>query len=104
MKENCIKQNVRARQLTIDVDPGSAMTSNFITQLMADLETTKTCGRPLWTMTTDTQDPNSRPRWTAVSSLNAFDPSKTPGFFPGFFLSRYKKEHLHTGIALMTPD
>ncbi len=103
IKAPCDKQGIEPGQLDIHADRGSPMTSQEVTQLLADLKIDKS---------------HSRPR---VSNDNAYSESqfKTLKYCPAFpgnfgsiqdanafcseFFKWYNNDHRHSGIAMLTP-
>lgn len=100
----CLKHNIKPGQLTIHADRGSSMTSKAVSQLLIDLDVTKTHSRP------------------HVSNDNCFSEAqfKTFKYRPDFperfeniqiarafcveFFNWYNTEHYHSGIAMLTPE
>lgn len=102
--DTCAREGVDTTKLTIHSDRGSAMTSQTVAHLMAELGITKSLSRP------------------RVSNDNCYSESqfKTLKYFATFpknfgsiqharaflrdFFQYYNYEHKHSGIAYMTPD
>jgi len=100
----CLKHNIKPGQLTIHADRGSSMTSKLVSQLLIDLDVTKTHSRP------------------HVSNDNCYSEAqfKTLKYRPDFperfaniqiarefcikFFNWYNGEHYHSGIAMLTPE
>jgi len=100
----CLKHNIKPGQLTIHADRGSSMTSKLVSQLLIDLDVTKTHSRP------------------HVSNDNCYSEAqfKTLKYRPDFperfaniqiarefcaeFFEWYNVEHYHSGIAMLTPE
>ena len=100
----CLKNNIKPGQLTIHADRGSSMTSKLVSQLLIDLDVSKTHSRP------------------HVSNDNCYSEAqfKTLKYRPDFpdrfanlqiakefcveFFDWYNVEHHHSGIAMLTPE
>jgi putative transposase len=103
IRETCVKQDVRAEQLTIHSDRGPSMKSQTVAQLLAALGIIKSQSRP------------------HVSNDNPFSESqfKTLKYRPEFperfgayeearafcveFFAWYNDEHYHSGLRMLTP-
>jgi putative transposase len=103
IRETCIKQDIRAEQLTIHSDRGPSMKSQTVAQLLAALGIIRSQSRP------------------HVSNDNPFSESqfKTLKYRPEFperfgsyeearafcveFFAWYNDEHYHSGLRLLTP-
>ena len=99
----CLKHNIKPGELTIHADRGSSMTSKLVSQLLIDLDVTRTHSRP------------------HVSNDNCYSEAqfKTLKYRPDFpkrfenlaiaktfcekFFNWYNMEHNHSGIAMLTP-
>lgn len=103
ISQTCTKQGIRPEQLTLHADRGGPMRAKTITQLLADLEVTKSHSRPY--------TPDDNPYSEAQFKTMKYRPD-----FPGRFASKqlaltwsrsffdwYNHRHRHTGLALMTP-
>ena len=102
--ETCLKQGIEKGQLTLHADRGSSMISKTVTQLLSDLEVTKTHSRPH----VSNDNPYSEAQFKTLKYCPAFPARFGPieearDFCRGFF-SWYNSEHRHTGIALLTPE
>ncbi len=104
IEETCIKQQIEKGELIIHSDRGSPMKSKTVSQLLSDLEVTRSLSRP------------------SVSNDNPYIEShfKTLKYCPEFpqrfgckadaiefckpFFNWYNKSHYHTGIGLLTPE
>jgi len=104
IRESCEKQGIQPGQLILHADRGSSMKSKPVAFLLADLGVTKTHSRP------------------HVSNDNPFSEAqfKTLKYRPQFpqrfgclqdarthcrtFFHWYNTQHLHSGIAMMTPQ
>lgn len=101
--ETCAKEGIPPDQLTIHADRGSAMTSQCVAQLLADLGITKTHARP------HTSDDN--PFSEAQFKTTKYHPSFPERFgsledartWARPFFAWYNHDHHHTGIGLLTP-
>jgi len=104
IRESCEKQSIEPEQLILHADRGSSMKSKSVAFLLADLGVTKTHSRP------------------HVSNDNPYSEAqfKTLKYRPEFpqrfgclqdaqshcrtFFDWYNTQHLHTGIAMLTPQ
>ena len=104
IRESCEKQSIEPEQLILHADRGSSMKSKSVAFLLADLGVTKTHSRP------------------HVSNDNPYSDAqfKTLKYRPEFpqrfgclqdaqshcrtFFDWYNTQHLHTGIAMLTPQ
>lgn len=102
--ETCSRQGVRATDLVIHSDRGTAMTSKAVAMLLADLGVTKSFNRPH----VSNDNPYSESHFKTLKYHPQF-----PGRFGSiedarafckFFFDWYNNEHRHAGIALMTPS
>lgn len=100
---SCERQAIEPNQLTLHADRGGPMTARTITQLLTDLDVTKTHSRPY--------TPDDNPYSEAHFKTLKYRPD-----YPGFFLSLaearrwsrdffhwYNFNHHHSGIQLLTP-
>jgi putative transposase len=100
----CLQQGVPRGQLTIHADPGSAMTSKAVAQLLCDLGVEKTHARP--------HVSNDNPYSEAQFQTLQYRPQFPEQFgckedaegFCGEFFDWYNTEHRHSGIAMLTPE
>jgi putative transposase len=101
--ETSLRQNIRADQLTIHADRGTAMRSLTVAQLYASLGITKSFNRP----NTSTDNPFSESQFKTLKYSPEF-----PGRFGSFedalsfcrtFFQWYNNEHRHSGISYLTP-
>jgi putative transposase len=104
IKETCEKQRIGRDQLTLHADRGSSMKSKQVAFLLADLGITKTHSRPH----TSDDNPYSEAQFKTLKYRPTFPErfgciedsrSHCQDFFPW-----YNKEHLHSGIGLLTPE
>jgi putative transposase len=104
IKETCEKQRIGRDQLTLHADRGSSMKSKQVAFLLADLGITKTHSRPH----TSDDNPYSEAQFKTLKYRPDFPErfgciedsrSHCQDFFPW-----YNKEHLHSGIGLLTPE
>jgi putative transposase len=101
--ETCSKEGIRAEQLTLHADRGSAMTSKCVAHLLADLGVVKTHSRP--------QVSNDNPFSEAQFKTIKYHPSCPERFgsvedaraWARELFEWYNHEHHHTGIGLLTP-
>ena len=103
IEDSCAKQNIQPGQLTVHADRGSAMTSQPVAFLLADLGVTKTHSRPYVSddnpysesqFRTLKYRPEFPDRFGSIQDARAF----CQRFFPW-----YNDEHRHSALGLMTP-
>src|SRR5438128_1930886 len=103
IRETCARQGIAHGQLTIHADRGSAMTSEPVALLLADLGVTKTHARPH----VSNDNPFSEAQFKTLKYRPAF-----PGRFGSIqdarahchvFFPWYNTEHHHSGLGLLTP-
>ena len=102
--ETAGKQNICRDQLSLHADRGSAMTSNPVTFLLADLGITKTHSRP--------HVSNDNPYSEAQFKTLKYRPDFPAHFgsiadaraFCQRFFAWYNAEHHHAGLGLLTPE
>lgn len=101
--ETCAKQGIKAGQLTIHADRGSAMTSKPVALLMADLGVTKTHSRPH----VSNDNPYSEAQFKTLKYRPDYPDrfgcvADARGWGQSFF-QWYNCEHHHSGLGLLTP-
>jgi len=101
--ETCVKQGIDANQLTLHADRGSVMRSQTISQLLSQLEVSKSHSRPY--------TPNDNPFSEAQFKTMKYRPDY-PKRFASFesaqawarhFFSWYNTQHHHSALGLLTP-
>ncbi len=102
--ESCERQGIRAGQLTIHADRGSAPASKTVAQLLADLGVERSHSRPH----VSNDNPFSESHFATVKGHPEFPDrfasfEHAHGFCRGFF-PRYNTEHRHSGLAYLTPE
>ena len=102
--ETAERQGIEPGQLTIHADRGSAMKSQLVAQLMADLGITKTHSRPH----VSNDNPFSEAQFKTLKTRPEFpdrfqslDHART---ICGCILDWYNREHHHSGLGLLTPN
>jgi putative transposase len=104
IEATCEKQGIRAGELTIHADRGTAMTSKSVALLLADLGVTRTHSRPHVSddnpyseaqFKTLKYHPTFPERFGSIQDARAF----CQGFFPW-----YNTEHRHDTLGLLTPE
>ncbi len=101
--QTCVRQDIQPGQLTIHADRGSAMTSQPVAWLLADLGVTKTHSRP--------HVSNDNPYSEAQFKTLKYRPDYPARFgsqqdaraWANAFFDWYNHQHHHTGLALLTP-
>ena len=104
IEQSCLKQNIEPGQLTVHADRGSSMKSKVVAHLLADLGVSKSHSRPHVSNDNPYSEsqfktlkyrPEFQGRFGSIQDARAF-------CLP--FFAWYKKEHRHSGIALMPPE
>jgi putative transposase len=100
----CEKQGIRAGELTIHADRGTAMTSKSVALLLADLGVTRTHSRPH----VSDDNPYSEAQFKTLKYHPTFPErfgavQDARAFCQGFFLW-YNTEHRHDALGLLTPE
>ncbi len=102
--ETCVKEGIEPGQLTLHADRGPVMTSKTVSQLLADLEVTRSHSRPY----VSDDNPYSESQFKTMKyrpdfpdRFGSFD--RTRAFCAPFF-NWYNREHHHSGIAFLTPE
>jgi putative transposase len=99
----CEKEHIAPGQLTIHADRGPAMKSKSVTQLLLDLDVTKTHSRPH----VSNDNPHSEAQFTILKYRPEF-PDRFGSledarlFFRGF-AHWYNNDHRHSRICMLTP-
>ena len=104
INESCEKQGIESGQLTLHADRGSSMKSKSVAFLLADLGVTKTHSRP--------QVSNDNPYSEAQFKTLKYRPEFPQRFgclvdarnHCRTFFDWYNTQHLHSGIAMLTPQ
>ncbi len=106
IQETCEMQNISVNDsnLTIHSDRGSAMKSQNVSSLLAQLNINKSFGRPH----VSNDNPFSESQFKTLKYHNSF-PEKFGCFedaqtFCHNFIIWYNQNHYHTGIGLLTPE
>ncbi len=101
--ETCTKEGIGPDELTIHADRGSAMTSQCVAHLLADLGVTKTHSRPH----VSNDNPFSEAQFKTVkyhpSSPERFGSVEDARAWARRLFEWYNTEHHHSGIGLLTP-
>ena len=102
--ETCARQGIEPGQLTIHADRGSAMKSQPVAQLLADLGVTKTHSRPH----VSNDNPFSESQFKTLkyrpefpARFGSLEDART---FCQTFFAWYNGEHRHSGIGYLTPQ
>jgi putative transposase len=104
IQETCLRQGIRAGQLTIHADRGSPMKGKPVVQLMAQLGVVPSHSRPR----VSNDNPFSEAQFKTLKYVPEFperfgSEEHAQEFCRGFF-GWYNTEHHHTGIGLLTPQ
>jgi len=103
IRETCVKQDVRADQLTIHSDRGPSMKSQNVAQLLAALGIIKSQSRPH----VSNDNPFSESQFKTLKYRPEF-PERFASYeearaFCVAFFAWYNDEHYHSGLHLFTP-
>jgi putative transposase len=103
IRETCVKQDVRAEQLTIHSDRGPAMKSQTVAQLLAALGIIKSQSRPH----VSNDNPFSESQFKTLKYRPEF-PERFASYdearaFCVAFFAWYNDEHYHSGLRMLTP-
>jgi putative transposase len=103
ISQACEQQRITPGQLTVHADRGSAMTSKTVSQLLLDLDVTRTHSRPH----VSNDNPYSESHFKTLKYRPEF-PERfgSEGDARGFcreFMAWYNHEHRHSGICMLTP-
>ena len=104
IRESCEKQSIEPQQLILHADRGSSMKSKSVAFLLADLGVTKTHSRP--------HVSNDNPYSEAQFKTLKYRPQFPQRFgclqdaqsYCRTFFDWYNTQHLHSGIAMLTPQ
>ncbi len=104
IRESCEKQGIESGQLILHADRGSSMKSKPVAFLLADLGVTKTHSRP--------HVSNDNPYSEAQFKTLKYRPEFPQRFgclqdarnYCRAFFDWYNTQHLHSGIAMLTPQ
>lgn len=104
IEQTCKRQGIREDQLTLHADRGSSMKSNAVGQLLADLGVTKTHSRPH----VSNDNPYSESLFKTLKYRpefpELFGSIEDSRLFCRDFFSWYNISHMHSGIAMLTPE
>jgi len=104
ISEACARENIDRAQLTLHSDRGTAMTSKTVAQLLAELDVTRSLGRPHVSNDnpfSESQFKTLKYRPTFPRRFGSIEDARA---FCRVFFPWYNTEHRHSGIAFMTPD
>jgi putative transposase len=103
IQECCIRQNIEQKQLIIHSDRGTAMTSKPVSNLLAELQVTKSLSRPR----VSNDNPYSESQFKTLKYHpefpDRFGSLEDARLFCRSFIYWYNNVHYHTGLALLTP-
>jgi putative transposase len=101
--QTCLRQDIKAGQLTLHADRGSSMISQTVGQLLLDLGITKTHSRPH----VSNDNPYSESAFKTLKYRpdfpDRFGSIEDARSFCVSFFDWYNNEHRHSGIAMLTP-
>lgn len=103
MLETCSKHGIQPNQLTLHADRGAPMRAKTMTQLLADLEVSKSHSRPY----TPDDNPFSEAQFKTMKYRPDF-PERFASMSDAHrwtrpFFEWYNHDHRHSSLALMTP-
>jgi putative transposase len=103
IRETCVKQDVRAEQLTIHSDRGPSMKSQTVAQLLAALGISKSQSRPH----VSNDNPFSESQFKTLKYRPEF-PERFASYeearaFCVAFFAWYNDAHYHSGLRMLTP-
>jgi putative transposase len=104
IEETTIKQEVISGQLTIHSDRGTSMKSKLVSDLLSDLGVVKSHSRPK----VSDDNPFSESQFKTLKYRpefpQRFGSIEDARVFCRLFFNWYNTEHLHSGIAMLTPE
>ena len=104
MFDACLEQNVMPGELTIHADRGSSMTSKAVSQLLIDLDVTKTHSRPHVSNDNCFSEAQFKTLKYRPDFPERFENQQTANSFCTEFFDWYNTVHNHSGIAMLTPE
>jgi putative transposase len=99
----CLTHNVKPGELTIHADRGSSMTSKLVSQLLIDLDVTKTHSRPHVSNDNCYSEAQFKTLKYRPDFPDRFENEQLAKSFCEKFFDWYNTEHHHSGIAMLTP-
>src|SRR5580700_2627150 len=99
----CLNHNVKPGELTIHADRGSSMTSKLVSQLLIDLDVTKTHSRPHVSNDNCYSEAQFKTLKYRPDFPDRFENEQVAKSFCEKFFDWYNTEHNHSGIAMLTP-
>jgi putative transposase len=99
----CLNHNIRRGELTIHADRGSSMTSKLVSQLLIDLDVTKTHSRPHVSNDNCYSEAQFKTLKYRPDFPERFENIQTAKSFCERFFDWYNTAHNHSGIAMLTP-
>ena len=104
IRETCVKEGIEPGQLALHADRGQVMRSKVVSQLLTDLEVSRSHSRPY----VSDDNPYSESQFKTMKYRPDF-PDRFASFdharaFSGPFFDWYNREHRHSGIAFLTPE
>jgi putative transposase len=100
----CLTHNVKSGQLTIHADRGSSMTSKAVSQLLIDLDVTKTHSRPHVSNDNCYSEAQFKTLKYRPDFPERFANQQIASSFCSKFFEWYNTMHKHSGIAMLTPE
>lgn len=98
-----LRHNVQRGELTIHADRGSSMTSKLVSQLLIDLDVTKTHSRPHVSNDNCYSEAQFKTLKYRPDFPDRFENQQVAKSFCEKFFDWYNTEHNHSGIAMLTP-
>jgi putative transposase len=101
--ETCFKEGISSHQLTIHADRGAAMKSKAVSQLMADLNVTKTHSRPHVSNDNPYSESNFKTLKYHSKFPKRFGSLEDTKIFLREWFQWYNNVHKHSGIQMLSP-
>lgn len=104
IEQTCRRQKIRPGRLVIHADRGASMRSKHVSELLADLDVTRSHSRPYCS----NDNPYSESQFKTLKYSRGF-PDRFGSLedarrFCREFFEWYNMEHRHSGIAMLTPS
>lgn len=103
IQETCLRQGIRADELTLHSDRGAQMISKTVAHLLADLSVTKSLSRPH----VPDDNPYSESQFKTIKYRpefpDRFGSEEHARAVCGQLLGWYNTEHRHSGLGFLTP-
>jgi putative transposase len=100
----CLRHNIEPGKLTIHADRGSSMTSKLVSELLIDLDVTRTHSRPHVSNDNCYSEAQFKTLKYRPDFPTRFENLQIARSFCDKFFRWYNTEHHHSGIAMLTPE